>query len=335
MKVLITGAGGFIGSHLVASQLAKGNQVIAIDLNLDRLDHLRDNQLLDMWQGSIAASDRMVEFLADVAVVYHLASAHLDVTLPDAVYDDINVAATVRLARAALDQGVTRFVHCSSVGVMGDITNPPADEQTPCRPTNVYGRSKLAGERAIMALAAEQNAPIVVVRPAWVYGPGCPRTERLFRLIKKGRFPIFGSGQNRRHPIYVADLVTGLELAGSVSDIEGELFILAGNQSVELKILLQAIARANDVNPPAFHLPMFLGSGAGYFFQFVYRLLGKSPPISPRSLDFYRENNAYDIDKAKRLLGFAPVYSLQAGMAVTGANLNGARRDSPPPELAK
>ena len=88
--------------------------------------------------------------------------------------------------------GIGRFVHCSSVGVYGDIKNPPADEESECQPDVAYEKSKLAGEKAVLGYAQESGYELTVVRPAWVYGPQCPRTLKLFRTIKKGTFFLRG-----------------------------------------------------------------------------------------------------------------------------------------------
>src|SRR5688500_10232989 len=183
MKVLITGAGGFIGSHLVDSQLEQRHDVRAVDLHLDLLQPQSANPHLEAICGDITDKNLLKRLADGVEVVYHLASAHLDVSLSDEHYRRVNVGATLSLLEAARQAGVRRFVHCSSVGVIGDVKHPPADETTQCRPANIYERSKLAGERAVLDYAFRTGFPVVVVRPAWVYGPRCPRTAKLFRTI--------------------------------------------------------------------------------------------------------------------------------------------------------
>jgi nucleoside-diphosphate-sugar epimerase len=317
MNVLITGGGGFIGSHLVDSQLAQGQRVRTVDLHAERLAHTADHPNLEIVVGDITDPTLVKELLEDIDVVYHLASAHLDVSLPDDYYHRVNVDATLNLLETARAAGVPRVVHCSSVGVIGEVNNPPADEDSPCHPTNIYERTKLAGERAALKLVAETSAPIVVVRPAWVFGPRCPRTRKLFSTIRKGRFVMFGDGRTLRHPIYFSDAVRGLELCGTADGVAGQVYIIAGEKPVAIEDLVRMIAEVLEVRPPIRHLPVSLGKAAGYALQLAFKPLGRQPPFSRRSLDFFLKDNAYDIGKAERDLGFRPQVDLLTGLKET------------------
>jgi dihydroflavonol-4-reductase len=316
-RVLITGGGGFIGSHLVDSQLAKGHLVRTVDLHVERLAHTVAHPGLEIVVGDLVDA-RLVERLVDgIDLVYHLASAHLDVSLSNDRYRQVNVDATLGLFRAARGAGISRVVHCSSVGVIGDVKNPPADERSLCQPTNIYEQTKLAGEQAALAYAAQTGLDVVVARPAWVYGPRCPRTAKLFRTIKKGRFPFFGDGRTLRHPIYIADAVKGLELCAEVEGVTGQVYILAGDSPVSVRVLVEMIAEVQGVRPPALRLPVLLGKAGGYALQVAFKPLGRQPPFSQRSLDFFTKGNAYDIGKARHELGFQPHVDLRAGLAET------------------
>jgi nucleoside-diphosphate-sugar epimerase len=325
MSVLITGGGGFIGSHLVESQLQKGFQVRTVDLHVEALDHLQGNPNLETIQGDITDTSTLPSLMQDITVVYHLASAHLDVNLTPETYQRVNVSATKRLLQAAHQADVRIFVHCSSVGVIGDVKTPPADEGTPCAPTNVYERTKLAGEQAALAYYANTGFRVVVVRPAWVYGPRCPRTSKLLRMINKSRFFFFGDGQNFRHPIYAADCVRGLELAADVPGSEGQIYILAGDRPVTTQELVTTAAGISQISLRILRFPLVLGILAGRFLQTGFGLIGKQPPFSERSLDFFTKNNAYSIEKARRELGFDPEMELEAGLTATAHWMKGDR----------
>jgi nucleoside-diphosphate-sugar epimerase len=325
MRVLITGAGGFIGSHLVDSQLEHRHQVRAVDLHLDLLKHQATHSHLEAIQGDITEKEIIQKLVEDVDVIYHLASAHLDVTLSDEHYHRVNVGATLLLLVAAREAGVRRFVHCSSVGVIGDVKHPPADETTQCNPGNIYERTKLEGERVALDFAQRTGFPVVVVRPAWVYGPRCLRTSKLFRTISKGRFPIFGSGQNMRHPVYISDLIHAMEMCAEVPNINGEVFIIAGDVPVESKTLINLISQELNVRKQKIHLPIFLGQATGLALELAFKLIGRQPPFSRRSMDFFLKHNAYTIAKAQSKLGYRPQVGLLTGIKKTISSINTSR----------
>lgn len=321
MKILITGAGGFIGSHLVDSQLEKGFDVRAVDLHLDLLKHAAGHPRLEAIAGDITDETLVKQWVEGVDVVYHLASAHLDVSLPDEHYRHVNVDAALCLVEAAMGARVGRFVHCSSVGVIGDVEHPPADETSECHPTNIYERTKLEGERAVLEFPRRTGFSLVVMRPAWVYGPRCPRTAKLIRTISKGRFPIFGSGKNMRHPVYISDAIRGLELCAEVQKVDGEVFIIAGETPVESRELVHVISSELHVRTKNITLPVFLGRWGGLALELLFKPLGKQPPFSRRSMDFFLKHNAYSIDKAKRRLGYQPKVDLRSGIQKTLASM--------------
>jgi nucleoside-diphosphate-sugar epimerase len=317
MKILITGAGGFIGSHLVDSQLEQGQDVRGVDLHLNSLAHHSSHPHLEVLQGDITEKGLLQKLVEDIDLVYHLASAHLDVSLSDEDYKRVNVDATLSLLEAARQAGVKRFVHCSSVGVIGDVKNPPADETTVCRPLNIYERTKHQGERVALEYSHQTGFPVVVVRPSWVYGPRCPRTRKLMRMISENRFIFFGKGQNLRHPVYISDAVKGLELAASVDGVNGEIFIIADHMPVQVSELVEVMSTALGAHSPWLHLPISLGLMGGYMVEMIFKLLGKGPPFSRRSVDFFLKSNAYDISKAMHMLGYQPQVNLQEGVQKT------------------
>ena len=316
-SVLVTGAGGFVGSHLVDDQLARGRRVVATDVNLSGLDHLRADERIQLAEVDLRSSAAMERLLEGVDCVFHLAAAHLDVLRGPAYFREVNVEASARLAEMAYAAGVGRFIHCSSVSVYGPLSSWPVNEDSPCQPDIIYEQSKLEGELAIRQVAETTGLRTVVIRPAWVYGPRCPRTEKLIRSIRQRRFFFVGGGQNQRHPIYVTDLVEAFNLAASLDLAQCETFIIAGPEVVTVRELVDAIVAELGVDSRIPTFPKTLVWAGCLGMEAIGRVTGREPPFSRRSLKFFTENSSYDISRAKERLGFTPQTRLRDGLRAT------------------
>ena len=317
MRVTVTGANGFIGQHLVNDQLARGRKVCAVDVSLSQLNDLKTNPLIELVQADVRDIKAMQKAVSGSKVVFHLASAHLSVTLSDQVYWDVNVEATQKLIEIAHQVGVSRFIHCSSVGVYGEIKNPPADEESPCNPDLIYEETKLAGEQAVLEYYRKTGFPTVVVRPVWVYGPGCHRTEKLIRSIKKGRFIIIGNGETMRHCIYIDDMIASFNLCAQVKEAVGEIFIVGDDSAITINNLVGHIATVVNVSQVNWRIPLFVMKPIAFIIEKLFTAVGKEPMISRRTLKFFTNNTSFNVRKAKIMLGFNPKYGLQEGFSKT------------------
>jgi nucleoside-diphosphate-sugar epimerase len=312
-RVLVTGAGGFIGSHVVAQQLSLGREVSALDIRLSGVDGMSDRALTRI-EADFTEPAVQREALDGIDLVIHLASAHLEVSVPAETYWRVNVEALPGFLAASRDAGVRRFVHVSSVGVYGEIEQPPADEDSPCRPELLYERTKHAGELEVKKFFDETGFPIVIVRPAWVYGPGCPRTGKLFRSIRKGRFFYAGDGETLRHCVYIDDFVDALELSATQEAAVGRTYIVGDRQPVTLKHLMSEISRVSGKRPPRLHVPLWLMNGLGLLAEAAFYPLRREPPLSRRTMRFFTGNTAFDTSRAQRELGFVPKFDVGSGM---------------------
>lgn len=314
-KVMVTGAGGFIGSHLAVELARQGHAVAAVDLHLDRLSHLRGHSRVALHEGDVTSAGLLRPALDGVDTVYHLAAAHLSVAAGDSEFFRVNVDGLRSLCEWCREAGVRRFVQCSSVGVFGHIADPPANEDSPCHPDIAYERSKLAGEEVVLE-ACGAGFPATIVRPAWVYGPGCPRTEKLFRAIARGRFIVAGDGSGLRHCIYIRDMVTAFRLAAERDEALGRIMIVGDAGAVTIRRLVDTIARQVGARPPR-SVPLPLLNAAATLAEVAFKPVGKEPPISRRTLKFFTANTAFDISRARKLLGFDPAFDLESGLAET------------------
>lgn len=316
-QVLVTGAGGFIGSHLVRDQLARGRAVVAADIELGRLEALQLSGPLRCERLDVRATESLRPLLQGTDTVFHLAAAHLDVLKDEAYFYDVNERASAELVRLAAGSGVRRFVHCSTVGVYGPLERLPADEDTPPAPDIPYERSKLAGELAVRAASSEGSLTTVILRPAWVYGPLCPRTAKLIRTIARKRFFYVGDGSNLRHPLYISDMLEAFELAAQVEMPSGEPMIVAGPETVSVRRLVELIVAELGMSYRPPRLPAWLMAAACGVLERLAMLAGREPPFSRRSLKFFSESSAFDTSRAERVLGFKAVVDTREGLRRT------------------
>ena len=315
-RVLITGAGGFLGRHLVAAQAGLGREVVAVDLDLRAISHLSDDLPIETLEGDIAESKLQKLAVRDVDTVFHLAATHLSVSAGPSEYRRVNVDALRGLAIQSRDEGIRRFVHCSTVGVFGALKHLPADEETACEPEFDYEKTKLEGETILLDAFRDHGFPVIILRPAWVYGPGCPRTEKLFRAIRRGRFLVAGDGSSFRHSVYIRDMIAAFEKAAHAPSGLGEVFIIADDEAVTIRSLVQQISHIAGASTPQ-SVPFWMLHAVGAAAERLYAWIGKEPPISTRTLRFFSGNTAFRTDRAKRVLGFQPRYTISQGLKET------------------
>ncbi|CAN5703734.1 NAD-dependent epimerase/dehydratase family protein [soil metagenome] len=318
---MVTGAAGFIGRHVVDELAAEGWAVRALDLEMPgaSVESERGGASPVEWSKVDIRDEAALEpLLGDAEVVVHLASAHLQHRAPPGWYESVNVDGTRNLVGLAAAAGVRRFVHVSSVGIYGHVSDPPADEDAPKHPTNDYERTKLLGETAALELSRDVGMELVVLRPAWVYGSGCPRTARLLRTVRRGRFFYVGAGANLRHPVHVSDAVRAILLAiDAPSASTGQPYLVVGPEAASVRQLVETCARVQGVRPPRLRLPRALVASGLRGVELGFALLGKAPPVSRRSLAFFEHDNAFDGAAAARDLGFEPRVGLEAGLQMT------------------
>jgi len=274
---------------------------------------------MEIVEGDIRDVDAHVELVEGADVVYHIAAMFREAKFPESDYLAVNRDATVQLARAAQDAGVRRFVHCSTIGVHGDIEEPPGNENSPFRPGDPYQRTKLAGEEALLAFGREVGLETVVVRPASIYGPGDLRLLKLFKMIHKGRWFVLGSGDALFHLVYVEDLVDGFVRAAHADGVNGEVFIVAGGEAVTQDELAARIARIMGVRDRFPHFPAWPFQILGSLVEAICVPLRIDPPIYRRRVDFFTKSRSFSIEKAEKMLSYEPQVSVDVGLARTFA----------------
>ena len=315
-RILVTGGTGVTGSHLCERLVMEGHRVKAVVLPREDATFLH-RLGVEVIRGNIVDSETALRATADVEKVYHLAALFRQEGVPRRAFWNVNVGGTENLLRAAVQQGVQRFIHCSTVGVHGDIECPPANEDVPYRPGDHYQESKMEGEKVAIAYMRKSEMAVTIVRPAGIYGPRERRFLKLFKAIHKGRFWMIGTGEVLYHLIYVDDLIDGMLLCGNKEEAVGRIYILAGREYVTLNVLVSLIAETLGVRVSKRRIPVWPVYGAGYLCELVCVPLRLQPPLYRRRVDFFRKSRAFDISKAMRELGFSPRVDLQTGLQKT------------------
>jgi nucleoside-diphosphate-sugar epimerase len=318
MKVLVTGGTGFTGKALVKRLIDTGHEVVSLDYQ----EGLKTDEIRS-WGAKVvigSVTDRAVveRCMEGVEVVHHLAAAFRELDVPDSYYDEVNVGGTRIVLEAAFACKVKKFVYCSTCGVHGNVDNPPADENSPIQPADYYQKTKYEAEPIVTEYCAK-GMDTVIIRPSAIYGPGDPeRFQMIFRRVSKGVFPMFGSGKTLYHPLYIDNLTDAFMLAMEPGRGRGQAYLIADEEYVSIETLVRKTAQALGVEVKIPHYPVWPLVLAGHVCEKACKPFRITPPIFPRRVDWYRQNRAFDISKAKRELGYQPKIDLDEGLKRTG-----------------
>jgi len=318
MKILVTGGTGFTGKAMVRRLLDDGHEVVALDYQ----EGLKTEELRQWGAkvviGTVTDAEVVEECMQGVEVVQHLAAAFRELDVPNSYYDEVNVGGTRIVLESAFKNGVKKFIYCSTCGVHGNVENPPAPETAPINAADYYQQTKYDAEPIVNEYCTK-GMDTIIIRPAAIYGPGDPeRFQMIFKRVNKGTFPMFGSGKTFYHPLYIDNLVDALMLAMEPGKGVGEAYLIADEEYITIETLVRKTGTALgvDVNIP--HYPIMPLVIAGHVCEKVCKPFKITPPIFPRRVDWFRQNRAFDISKAKQDLGYAPKIDLDEGLKRTG-----------------
>src|SRR5438552_177366 len=315
--VLVTGATGFTGGHLARTLAARGDTVSALVRAEGPATTALKQAGVALSIGDLRDPAALAKAADGVEVVYHIAALYRQAGLAAGVYRAVNATAVRDLVEAAARGGARRVVHCSTVGVHGDVEHPPANEDAPLEPGDVYQETKLEGERLAREAGAKTGIEVAIARPSGIYGPGDRRLLRLFRGVARRRWVTLGSGEIYYHLTFIDDLVEGFRLCGVHPTAANRTYILAGGEVTTLNALVTLVAEGAGVPPPTWHLPVWPFRAAGAVCEAVCGPLGMEPPLHRRRVDFFTKSRAFDITRARLEIGYAPRVGLREGIRRT------------------
>ena len=316
MKALVTGATGFTGGRLARFLAERGDNVRALVRDRAKATALAGGAI-EVVEGDLTNPASLERAMAGVDVIYNIAALYRAAGLSASVYRAVNATAVGTIVELAKRTGVRRVVQCSTVGVHGDVEHPPANEDAPLRPGDIYQETKLEGEQIGWDAARKTGLEFVVVRPSGIYGPSDRRLFKVFGKVAQGRFVMLGSGRHFYHVTYIDDLCAGFRLCATTPAAAGRTYILAGGELTTLAQLVEITADVARVAPPTRRVPVWpvwLAAGA---CELVCAPFGISPPLYRRRVDFFRKSRAFDISRARGELGFEPKIGLREGIGRT------------------
>ena len=316
MPDVVTGATGFTGGHLARALVRRGRAVRALVRDPAQARDL-EAEGIELVAGDVRDRGAIERAVSGGDVVYNIASIYRQAGRSRAAYRAVNADAAEQIVEAARRAGVRRVVHCSTVGVHGDVEHPPANEDAPLRPGDIYQETKLEGERIAQQAAAQSGVDLVIARPSGIYGPGDRRLFKLFGAIARRKFIMLGRGRIFYHLTYIDDLCEGFRHCASVPEAAGRTYILAGGEVTTLEALVTTTADVARVPRPALRLPVWPVWLAGAVCEAACRPFRIEPPLYRRRVDFFTKSRAFDISRARTELGFAPRVGLRDGIGRT------------------
>jgi nucleoside-diphosphate-sugar epimerase len=301
MRVLVTGATGFVGGA-VARRLARdGHDVRALARQAADAESLSAAGV-DVVRGDVRDADALSLAVRGCSHVIHLAAAKSGTM---AHLHDVNVRGTAVMMDAAREAGALRIVFGSTLGVHGFVTGQPLNESTPVRPNTPYRLSKWRAEQVARAAHAHMDVPVVIARISTVVGRGARGWLAMARGIAAGRMRLIGDGANSIDLVPIDDLVDGLIRCTVVPSIEGRHYVLGAGAPTTVAGFAASIANALGVAPPRAGLPAAPFRLAQHAAALVFRLTGfASPYVHDREV-LVADKRA-DSTRARAELGYAP-----------------------------
>lgn len=323
-QVLVTGASGFLGSHVVRTLAARGLRVTAHGRSAARLDFGPD---VRVCRGELANLPLLTEAAAGCDAVVHCAALSAPWGDPRE-FVATNVAGTSNLLTAARTTGVRRLVHISSPAVIFDGRDQHHlrdDAPYPPSFSSHYARSKQLAEQLV--IAADASMETVILRPKAIYGDGDRAlVPRLLRAARTGRLPQIGNGANVVDVTHVDDVVQSIECALDTADGVGGTFLITGGEHVPLWSLIRELLEGVGLRYPTRRIALPVALAAAAAMETLAAITRKEPALTRYSALILARTQTYDIARARILLGYTPRVTAEAGLART---IDALRRAGP------
>jgi len=315
-KVLVTGASGFVGSHLVDQLLERGKSVRCLVRQSSKLKYL-DHKDVELAYGALNDSTDWEEALSEIDTIYHVAGTTFARRARD--YFITNHQGTETILAEALKRRdrMKRFVYISSLAAVGPGRDgQPVNEDATPAPITPYGRSKLAAEEAVRAVS--DLLPVTIVRPPAVYGPRDYGIFEFFKAVKGGMFPMIGRRDKRVSLVHVRDLCEGIILAGESEAALGRTYFISSEDDYSMRAVADLMAALMHKRAREIAIPKSLAYGVALAAEAAAAVLRRPPVINRDKVnDLSQTCWSCSIERAKNELGYKPSVDLEDGFRET------------------
>ncbi|MGK2318469.1 NAD-dependent epimerase/dehydratase family protein [Gordonia rhizosphera] len=305
-KVFITGANGFIGRALATRMRELGAEVSGVDLVADADNSIIGGSTTDAapWKGALAGIDTVIHTAALLGGAHALDRAW-----------DVNVKGTNEVLRAAIEAGVTRFVHISSIAAYGWEFPDGVDETYPVRVNgDSYTDTKVNSEAVVLAAHAAGEIDVTVIRPGDVWGPGSVWVRSpIAEMLKPTGFPLPDGGNGIFTPVYIDNFVDGMVLAISSDKAAGQVFTITDGVGVRCADFFGHLAEMSGGTIRT--LPMAVIAPLSDVVGGLLRRLGQPSDLCAGTMGLLNRSGTYSIEKARTVLGYEPLVSVDEGMS--------------------
>ena len=318
-KVLITGATGFIGGHLVDANLKKKNKVRALVMAADPGETALKKKKVEVVYGDLRDAASLERACKGIDIVFHCAAVVTD-WAPQSLFDTVNIGGMENLCRAAALARVKRFVEMSTNDVFGLDENVTIDETYPLKKWNEpYADTKIAAEEVAWRYYREHKLPVTMVYPCWVYGPGdktfVPLTADA--ILKKEM--MFWRRDVHVWPTYIDNLIDLLMKISTDKRAVGNGYLVHDGEMTTFQNFCAEIAGALGAKAPKLRIPYFVAYAAAVVMELIWRVLKKKsrPLITTYTVKNLGSRLNFSIAKAARELGWKPRITYREGLAKT------------------
>ena len=314
MKILVTGATGFVGRKLIPHILDEGHEVVALVRSTSNIEGLSKD--VEIREADLLDISSLEPIVQDVDVVIHLA-AYFDFypSSVDLLYK-VNVEGTKNLMSACVGTKVERFIYCSTTEVIGAVRFPPGNEDTELNPSFDYSKSKVLAEQIVHEISKDTKLDYIILRPTGIMGEGDLYTAfEAIEAVNDGTIPVIpGDGEKGLMYTHIDDVVDGFIKAITSKSALNTTIILCPDQGITYNELFAYIAECCGVKPPKRKVPTSIAKlGIGLLSPIKNR--GKTTFLwHMKTVQSMDEDRLYDNSRAKRILGWEPKVSMKEGL---------------------